>query len=97
MPIKDEIMYTAMACDNIDNMSEICLMKSCKISSSYNINYSPWILPKFCTEHGSVTAVLCAKFQKDSWIQKEAMDNQDLERFQLKMGFGWNLYIVIGP
>ena len=31
-----------------------------------NILYTRWILLKFGTEHDSVTAVLCAKFQNDS-------------------------------
>ena len=36
-----------------------------EISFGDNIHHSWWIVLKFCTEHGSVTAVLCAKFQKD--------------------------------
>ena len=31
----------------------------------------------FFTEHGSITAVLCAKFHKDLSIDKEAMDRWD--------------------
>ena len=36
---------------------------------------------KFCTEHGSITAVLSAKFQKDLSIEKEARSKRDFARF----------------
>ena len=78
--IKDTIMYIAVVCNNIGNLSKVCLMvKYCNISSAYNIQCYPWILLKFCTEHASVTVVLCAIIQKDSWIKKEAMEV--IERF----------------
>ena len=47
----------------VQNPSE---MKYCKISIFYSLSLIQWILLKFCTEQGSVTAVLCVNFQKDS-------------------------------
>ena len=41
--------------------------KSREISFDQNIHFSCQIVLKFCTEHGSYTAVLCAKFQKTIW------------------------------
>ena len=35
----------------------------------HNLNFNRPIILKFCTEHGSDTAVLCAKFQND-WTTK---------------------------
>ena len=29
---------------------------------------------KLCTEHGGITAMLCAKIQNDSMIEKDVMD-----------------------
>ena len=40
---------------------------------------------KFCTEHGSITAVLCAKFQIDWTIETGVMDERDFARFEFKM------------
>ena len=53
-------------CCNIGYPSETLHLKSKKIS------FAPYlsgpIISKFCTEHGSDTAVLCAKFRND-WAQ----------------------------
>ena len=45
---------------------------------NFHIN-GPNVL-KFCTEHGSVTAVLCAKFQNDSEAGTDVMDEQGSAR-----------------
>ena len=50
------------------------ILKSRKVSFDHNINFSRRILLKVCTEHGSITAVLCANFQKDSPTKKGTMD-----------------------
>ena len=42
------------------------------------------IVLKFCTEHGSDTAVLCIKFQDDCATERDVIDEQDFARFQLK-------------
>ena len=41
-----------------------------------------------CTEHGSDTAVLCAKFQNDWTTETDVMDEQNFARFEFKMSFG---------
>ena len=38
---------------------------------------------KFCTEHGSITAVLCANFQNDFTTKMDVMDEQEFTRFLL--------------
>ena len=43
------------------------MLKSYKIVFVYTYFSSKYILLIFCTEHGSITAMLCAKFQKD-WL-----------------------------
>ena len=51
---------------NIGYPSEIHLkLKSHKISFIHTIHSSCQIVSKFCTEHGSITAMLCAEFQND--------------------------------
>ena len=47
--------------------------------------FSYVIILKFCTEHSSDTAVLCAKFQIDWTTVMDVMDNQDFFRFEFKM------------
>ena len=48
----------------------------------------------FCTEHGSITAVHCAKFQTDWTIETDVMDERDFARIEFKMGFGRISYIA---
>ena len=55
---------------------------------------NPWILLKFCTEHGSHTAVLCAKFQKDSWTVINVIGSGDIAKFHNKTDFRWITHIV---
>ena len=45
-------------------------LKSREISFVHNVRFSCPIFLKFCTEHGSITAVLCAKFQND-WVAQQ--------------------------
>ena len=42
---------------------------------------------KFCTEHGSDTAVLCAKFQNDFKIELDVMDNKIFMRLEFEINF----------
>ena len=67
---------------NIGYPSETHLkLKSCEISFVYN-SYLSWpIVLRFFTEHGSITAVLCAKFQIDWTIETDIMDEQDFTKF----------------
>ena len=75
------------SCDNVDILSTESLT-FCKINLGRNINFNGGIPLKFCTEHSSVTAVLCAKFQKDSPVKTEVTHKWDFARFQLKMDVG---------
>ena len=55
--------YVCGVCCNIRKVSKPhLLLKSCYIWFNHYINYHCSIILQFCTEHGSYTAVLCAKF-----------------------------------
>ena len=41
----------------------------------HNIDWSCWFILKFCTEHGSITAMLCVKFQND-WATEKLVVGQ---------------------
>ena len=56
-------------------------LKSYEIAFAYNLLLSCQMVLKFCTEHGSITAVLCAKFQNHLANEIGFMDKQDLVRF----------------
>ena len=77
------------AMSNIGYPSETHLKsKSCKNSFALN-SYLNWPnVLKFCTEHSSITAVLCAKFRNDWAIETDVMDKLDFTRFEFKMSFG---------
>ena len=42
----------------------------------------------FCTEHGSITAVLCVKYQKDTSTEKVVIDKRDFARNECQTGLG---------
>ena len=71
--------------------------KSCEIKLACNISFAWCIILKFCTEHGSNTAMLCAKFENYTSIAKWLIDRHDLERFELKTDFGRIWCIVTSP
>ena len=72
-------------------------LKSCEISFVHNIHLNCPMGLKFCTEHGSDTAVLCAKFQTDRWTEAWVMSKRDFVRFEFKMNFGRISHIAQGP
>ena len=72
-------------------------LKSRKISFVHNSHIEFPIILKFCTEHGSTTAVLCAKFQNYWTIKTDVMDERDFTRFEFKMLFGQISHIAHGP
>ena len=72
-------------------------LKSHKILFVHNICLRCPIVLKFCTEYGSDTAVLCAKFQDDWIIDTAVMEEQDFVRFEFKMSFGWIAYNLQRP
>ena len=54
----------------------------CQIPFAHNSFISCQIVLKFCTEHGSVTAMLCTKFQNDLISEMDVMNEQNLPRFK---------------
>ena len=80
---------TSGACCNLGYPSETNLkLKSRDFSFVQNIQFSCQIILKFCSEHGSETDVLCAKFQNDLRTGQWVMSKRDFARFVLKMRFG---------
>ena len=67
-------------------------LKSHEISFVHIISFNCPISLKFCTEHGSDTAVLCAKFQL-AWV----FGKRGFARFEFKMSFGRISYIAPIP
>ena len=64
------IVYKPQDCYNKTNLSKINLaLQSCQNVFAYINFFSCPINLKFCTEHGSITAMLCAKSQND-WTTK---------------------------
>ena len=62
--------------------SEIHLkLKPREISFAHNSCFSWPIALKFCTDHDSITAVLCAQFQTDWTIETAVVDERDFARF----------------
>ena len=58
-------------------------LKSREVSFAHNL-FRKWpIVLKFCTEHGSDTAVLCATFQNDWTIETDVMDEREFARFDV--------------
>ena len=81
---------------NIGYPSETHLkLTSHKISFVHNICLSCPIV--FCTEHGTDTAMLRAKFQANWIIETDVMDEQVSVRFLFKMSFGGIYYIAHHP
>ena len=73
---------------NIGYLSETHLgLKSLEISHVHNTQFSCQIILKSCTEHGSIIAMLCAKFQNDWNNEQYFMANKVLTRFEFKMSF----------
>ena len=73
---------------NIRYPSTHCKVKSHGISYAHNLFLNHQVILNFCTEHGSDTAMLCAKVQNDLTFEMNAMDERD---FAKKI---WN-YIAI--
>ena len=70
------------------------LVKS-RLPKAFFVSYA--IVLIFCTELGSDTAVLCAKFQTNWTIGTEVVDERDFARFQFKICFGRISYIAQHP
>ena len=69
-------------------------LKFREISFTNKVLRSCQIISKFCTEHGSVIAVLCAKFRNDLTTEIGLMGERDFARFEFKMIFVWISYIA---
>ena len=82
---------------NIGYPSETHLkLKSCEISFVHNICFNGPIGLKFCTEHGSDTAMPCAKFQSNWSNEAWVLDKRDFAKFKFKMNFRRISYIAQG-
>ena len=62
-------------------------LKSHETLFACNLSHRCPIILKFCTEHGSGTAMLCAKFQNDRATEMYVVDEWDLLTFE----FGWDI------
>ena len=69
-------------------MEHISKLKSREISFAHNLLPSCQIVSTFYTEHGSATAVLCAKIQNDLTTEMDVMDERDFTRFRFTKSFG---------
>ena len=69
-------------------------LKSREISFAHNLFINYPIVLNFCTVHGSITAVLCAKFQNDWTIARDIIDERVFARFEFKMSFGRISYMT---
>ena len=104
IPISLYVMYQAAKledprrCCTMGYPSETHLkLKSHEILFIHNIHFSDQIIFKFCTEHGSNTAVLCAKFHNDLTTEQWGMGKWDFTRFEFEMRFRWISFIVQQP
>ena len=71
--------------------------QSHKISFAHNLFLSYEIILKFCTEHESDTAVLCAKSQNYFTILLDIIDGWDFVGFAFKMSFTGISCIAMPP
>ena len=71
-------------------------LKSHEILFVHNILLICQIMSEFCTEHGSITAVLCTKFWHELKIMMEVIDKWDFARFEFWMSFYGILCIATG-
>ena len=71
--------------------------KSPKISLAHNWLLSDEIVLNFCTEHGSITAVLCVNFQNDLTDEMGVLEERDFTRFEFNMSFEQISHIATIP
>ena len=74
---------------------DICLkcIKSREVAFSHKLCGNCPIVLTFCTEHGSDTAMLCAKFQNNWTIKQMLWMHRVFARFESKMSVGQISYI----
>ena len=72
-------------CDNLWYPSENLALEPREVSFVRNLFiYDPIVL-KFCTEHGSITAVLFARFQNNWFTKMGVIGERGLARFEFKV------------
>ena len=64
-------------------------LKCCEISFVHNIHCCCKVALKFCTEHGNITALICAKFQNDWVTDKWAISKLEFVRFWFLTCIQW--------
>ena len=70
-------------CCNIKYPSETHpKLESREISFEHILLLNRAIVLKFCTEHGSITAVVCANFHNDLTTEMDVLDERDFARFE---------------
>ena len=75
------------------NIGYMCPTKThLKLKSRLPITHA--LVDRFCTEHGSITAMLYAIFHTDWTIGTDVMEERDFARFEFKMSFGRISYIA---
>ena len=72
-------------------------LKFREILIARNILLRCQMVVKFCTEHGSITAVLCANFQNDLTIEIDVLKERHFVRFEFKLSFKWISCITTAP
>ena len=72
-------------------------LKSREVSFACNLFSSYPIILKFCTEHGNITAMLCAKFQNDCITETGVIEKRDFMIFEFKRSLRWISYIAQQP
>ena len=81
-------------------MKDICLKsilnsKFCEISFAHNNYFCHPIILRFCSEHGSFAAMLCAKFQND-WTTEEWLTGKKVfAKFEHKTDLWWIFCVVM--
>ena len=71
-------------------------LKYIQISFDHDFCLSCEIILESCTEHGSITAMLCAKFQNDFTTQMDGMHKTDIAKLYLTE-FWTNCFFCHGP
>ena len=67
------------------------------VSFAHNLFCICLVVLKFCTEHGSDTAVLCTTFQNDWATETDVMVERDFANFEFTMSFGSNILYHTAP
>ena len=83
-------MYTtAVVSRMLEHKKYVFKLKSHKNMYIFKVFASNPVILKFCTEHGSLTAMLCAKSQNHWTADIDVINKQDFMRFDSRNIFRW--------